>query len=194
MSEEHKILFWNDVNDSAFKGLKDSWERGHKAVIEPDYVWFLHEKTGFYCLILRDWEAGNLNGYIGIPKGHPWYLKRPEEIKANGQVPIVHGGITYAALNLGVKEKYLHEALKKGHPFVGPMIMSHDKEGTLEFSKDLWVLGFDTCHMGDERPGLYGKRLMTTREVKTYRDIKYVGGELDHLARQALAAITGKIE
>lgn len=69
------------------EGLKDmeskEWEN------EPDKVEF--EYLGFKCLILRNPELKTLNGYIGLPKSHPYYGKDYNDIDVE-----VHGGLTFS--------------------------------------------------------------------------------------------------
>lgn len=61
-------------------------------------------------------------GYIGVPKGHPWYEVELDDCDV--EVPIlVHGGVTFAA-------NHLPPAIK-------------------ETESDYWYVGFDTMHFGD---------------------------------------------
>lgn len=77
------------------KGLLDiknkvgEWDR------EPDELRFTDEETGYECLIMRG-IAGQLNGYVVIPKDHPYYgidLLNNEELNDELEV---HGGVTYS--------------------------------------------------------------------------------------------------
>jgi len=61
------------------------------------------------------------NGYVVIPKGHPYHGKHYDEIPVE-----VHGGLTFAEPAKELDWKELGEK---------------DKEG--------WVVGFDTAHYGD---------------------------------------------
>ena len=65
-------------------------------------------------------KKGFGNGYVGVPKGHPWF-----EVAYDNIVCDVHGGLTY-----GCNE----------HPVLG--MRSAGKDG-------LWWIGFDTAHLGD---------------------------------------------
>jgi len=70
-------------------------------------------------------ELGYANGYVGVPKGHPWY--GCDYIYDNPVSNIsIHGGITWA-------DDKLPEAIIIVDP-------SYD---------NLWWVGFDTAHGGD---------------------------------------------
>jgi hypothetical protein len=56
---------------------------------EPDREEFEH--AGLKCLILRHPELKHLNGYVALPKGHPYYGKGYDDIDVE-----VHGGLTFA--------------------------------------------------------------------------------------------------
>jgi hypothetical protein len=88
---------------------------------EPDRVDF--EAHGFACMILRG-PVGALCGYLGVPKGHPWYENT--EVEPEG----AHGGITY-------RNKC------QGH------ICHVPKPG---MSDDVYWLGFDCAHCDDYMP------------------------------------------
>lgn len=53
---------------------------------ELDYYDFIHKKLP--CRIIRHY--GNLNGYVGVPKGHILFEKKYSNLDIN-----VHGGLTY---------------------------------------------------------------------------------------------------
>ncbi len=65
----------------------------------------------FTLHILRHPIFGHLNGYIGVPKGHPWYGEEPDVD--------VHGGITYQNYKLPMDEKsqddYWYLGFDTGH-------------------------------------------------------------------------------
>ncbi len=68
---------------------------------------------------LGDMVTGWGCGYIGIPKGHPWYGKEYADIEAD-----VHGRLTYASFdNPSAKPKSTQDGL--------------------------WWIGFDCAHGGD---------------------------------------------
>lgn len=70
--------------------------------------------------LLLTFETGTHNGYIAVPREHPWFEVDYSDID-NVQV---HGGLTYS----------------------GRGLMPEDLQDLCE---DYWVLGFDTCHLDD---------------------------------------------
>lgn len=67
--------------------------------------------------------GGTHNGYVAIPKTHPYYEKHYDSIDDIS----VHGGLTYSDK---MDAKYLPEEIRGN-------------------AADYWVLGFDTLHYGD---------------------------------------------
>jgi hypothetical protein len=55
---------------------------------EPDYFDFVHKNLP--CRILR--HFGNLNGYVGVPKGHKLFEERYDTFDID-----VHGGLTFGS-------------------------------------------------------------------------------------------------
>lgn len=72
---------------------KSSWAEGEWQK-EPDAYVFRHH--GLWCAIVRHSFYGFLNGYVRIPKGHPWFGKTAEDLDASECCPKVHGGITWS--------------------------------------------------------------------------------------------------
>lgn len=72
--------------------------------------------------------AGYANGYVAIPKEHPYYGRDCNEINVD-----VHGDLTFSDFG-----KFFRES--KTIEFIN---------GSLKDIEDYWVLGFDTCHFGD---------------------------------------------
>ena len=87
---------------------------------EPDSLDWTH--AGLRCAIRRGPLTGALNGYVGVPAGHPQYGQTPDD-----DVIEVHGGITYA-----------HEHLP------GPGMPPQDG--------GFWWIGFDCSHADDLIP------------------------------------------
>jgi hypothetical protein len=56
---------------------------------EPDAKEF--QSRGYTCILMRTPIMGTWNGYVNIPKHHPWYGIGCDNIDA-----YVHGGLTYA--------------------------------------------------------------------------------------------------
>lgn len=105
----------------------------------------------------REWRnqmsftSGWGNGYVGVPKDHHWYGKDYMEIECE-----VHGGLTYGNFGKDLKTK-------------SPM------------SKypDLYFVGFDTAHLGDN--------LENCSE-------KYVINQTENLKQQAIMAYQNQIQ
>lgn len=78
---------------------------------------------------LGTFEAGYANGYVAIPKEHPYYGKDYDEIEID-----IHGGLTFAGNGSKIEEAWPNIEII---------------EGNTKNLKDSWVFGFDTCHYGD---------------------------------------------
>lgn len=156
---------------------RDNWPPGEWDH-EPDKVEWIDDDTGLPCIIHRG-RTGAWCGYVGVAPDHPYHGRHDYD-----QVPVeVHGGLTYAAPcnphdddDFGV----CHKA-EPGEP------------------DDVWWLGFDCAHAGDEMPGL----IWVTEKVKvdhpglnypegwaTYKNQEYVMEECKLLALQ-LANMSG---
>lgn len=80
---------------------------------------------GMDCLILRNSEMFNLCGYVGVKPGHPFFEKHYDDVNVDA-----HGGLTYSDHCSGS--------------------VCH----TTNEEDDIWWLGFDCAHSGDEIPGM----------------------------------------
>jgi hypothetical protein len=67
---------------------------------------------------------GYANGYVLIPKGHPWHKVHYDDIPVD-----VHGGLTFS------------------EEVDGSMVDDFDELTKEDVGK--WMIGFDTCHSGD---------------------------------------------
>lgn len=115
---------------------------------------------GFPC-ILRMVPMGTWCGYVGVPKGHPWF-GQGYDLDVN-----VHGGVTYGAA--------CNEELGVCHPDDG--------------DDERWWIGFDCAHAGDIVPGMEEPRWPEIFGIEqTYKDIDYVRKETISLAQQAAEA------
>jgi len=146
------------------------------------------------CSIWRHEQLGHLCGYIGVPKGHPWYGKDYDAIEAD-----VHGGLTHFGSErlLFRPSRERQEYLTK-HP-LGKSEDWNDEEyaklprwNTVEREEafphdtglDVWWLGFDCAHAGDHMPTMPDLGGIE-------RDEAYVRAELEGLAGQAAEAARG---
>lgn len=147
---------------------------------EPNRKHWIDEETGFDCLIVRNGLGGigALCGYVGLPKGHPWYGKSYDDCRLpGGEYVDVHGGLTFAS---GCGGKICHNA---------------EEDGVIA-NEEVWWVGFDCCHSGDFTPGMddieskkkmgFPAHLLRERGG-VYRNIAYVEDECRSLARQAKA-------
>lgn len=87
----------------------------------------LNEGSSVFPSITTSRGAGAANGYVAVPKDHPFYGKHYDDISVS-----VHGGLTFSSL---VSSEWLETA----EPI----------EGNLTDVENMWVLGFDTCHYMD---------------------------------------------
>lgn len=85
------------------------------------------------------------NGYVGVPPEHPWYGLSYDEIHEKYPNLSVHGGLTYSDSIIGDDE-----------------------------SPNTWWVGFDTCHLDDN---------------KITCDERYCETEVESLKQQALDAL-----
>lgn len=75
--------------------------------------------------------AGYANGYVAVPKDHPYFGKDYDDIDVE-----VHGGLTFACSGDKVTARDLPE--------------TEVIEGNLgNLDENWWVFGFDTCHYMD---------------------------------------------
>lgn len=84
------------------------------------------ERVTLHCVVVR-LPYKNLNGYVGVPKRHPWYgvSYYGRELRSI----MVHGGLTFS----GIGKRFL---------------------GSHPFRPRVWYFGFDTAHFMDYVPGL----------------------------------------
>jgi hypothetical protein len=59
---------------------------------EPDRADWVDDATGYKCRIVRNPISLNLNGYVGVPKGHALWGEHYNNVDGID----VHGGITYS--------------------------------------------------------------------------------------------------
>lgn len=131
---------------------------------EPDKIQFQDEATGMPCLIVRG-PAGALCGYVGVNPDHPLYEKEYEYADVD-----VHGGLTFSS--------FCHE--------------SEDGRGICHIpdvgeERKVWWFGFDCAHSCDLTPKYDFDENGQSRYgdgYSSYRDIRYVKGEVIRLAAQ----------
>ena len=132
---------------------------------EPDKVQWQDPATGLACLANRNY-AGAWCGYVGVPKGHPWFEKNYNDVDVE-----VHGGLTFSS---GCDTS---EDIPEGHG------ICHVVEPG---EPEVWWLGFDCGHYQDLIPAYHCRvpPLTLFNADDVYRDLEYVKGQCTNLARQ----------
>ena len=154
---------------------------------ESNFEIFKHKDL--ICCILRMSFSGNLNGYVAVPKEHPFYGKSYsdkievlEDVKFNGN----YIGLLISAFDEERKEN------------VYSIDMALNVHGGVTFSNnclagidpdlfgDIWWFGFDTMHAGDLKP--YQNEIDRIYQLndEQYRDFKYVKDQVKSLAEQLI--------
>lgn len=151
---------------------------------EPDKIQYTDAATGLPCLAKRNPRSGNWCGYVGVPKGHPFFglgynerAQKCDDEYCYEHTPEalleVHGGITYS------------DECQKGPEAIA---ICHIPEPGQ--SDHVWWFGWDAAHAGDWSPG-YDHTPVLTGDV--YRDLNYIRNQNAHLAQQlAEIALTTK--
>lgn len=159
---EADFMFNHDLSLEERTILKMRWGPGPWRE-EPDRLeWWCQ---GMPCLVLRG-GLGQLNGYVGVPVGHPWY----EEAEPGAEA---HGGITWTGKD---DETISWQGLG------GPI-------------DERWWVGFDCGHAWDIQPGLDAGLQTITGSSRphmpgsVYRDLTYVHAQVEDLAIQAALAL-----
>lgn len=155
---------------------------------EPDREEFEH--AGLKCLILRHHELLNLNGYVGVPKNHPWYGIHYDQCLRGCEgkpSPINPSLICYPCI-----WESDHECPEKLIDVHGGLTFSGMGDGKLR-PAGYWWFGFDCAHAWDLVPQMPELLDREQREYETYRNFAYVRAEIKSLAEQ-LARIGSRVE
>lgn len=94
------------------------------------------------------------NGYVLLPKDHPWYGIDYDDIDVN-----IHGGLTFGTK---FESDYFLDWIKDNELF-GDV----NRDNYERFDK-YWILGFDTAHLGDNL--LTCSKLFVIREVDKLKE------------------------
>lgn len=173
---------------------------------EPDDVAF--SEHGLPCVIHRNPYAGNLCGYVGVDKTHPWHGKNYSDYVKQADLAVdfdtrkIDDRVSTIALFCldGEKLEAGEVSLDVGVAVHGGLTYAADTCPPSSDSSDgLWWFGFDCSHGGDLMPSYsdpetsVGKILLESgcdlRTMGVYRDVPYVKAECKHLAMQ-LARVT----
>lgn len=150
---------------------------------EPDYLKWRDEESGLLCIVRRNSEMGNLNGYVRVPRGHPFYRRQ------------------YSSLRIARSHRFKTRKdgsifPKKTPPARACPVQRCEVHGGITFSGRLrrygggiergWWFGFDTAHAWDLSPRLLTHCFLSSDSV--YRNFNYVRMEVISLARQIAQA------
>ena len=75
-------------------------------------------------------EVGYANGYVAVPKDHPFFGKGYDDVDIN-----IHGGLTFATSGDNICKDFSETEVLEGCLY--------------DLDKNWWVFGFDTCHYMD---------------------------------------------
>jgi len=136
---------------------------------EPDYAFWDDETTGLRCVIRRG-PMGSLNGYVGVPEGHPLWDKSydpPEDAYSMSE------NARWWNIVVHKKHEYrLHDIqVHGGLTYAGPVYKGN--------SDGLHYFGFDTAHAYDLNP-----KIDRGMPGMVYRNWAYVKGQVEQLALQ----------
>lgn len=154
MSKRMIKLAGEEAKMSKYVCDRTGWPAGEWDNEPEDRIDFIH--AGFACLMLRG-PIGSWCGYVGVPETHPAFGKGYDDVDVD-----VHGGLTYANKCNG---QICHVA-QPGMP------------------EEVYWLGFDTAHLGDESPGLLKHSFISKKDYESYKNIAYVKAEVEQLAEQ----------
>ncbi len=120
---------------------------------------------------------GTHNGYVAVPPEHPCYRGDYYE------KPIcdldVHGGITYSEPVCYEETSFMSQRRVKPE-YIGTRSALLDTAEYLTEEKDIpddwWILGFDTCHFGDDemiwnRPNVASETLRLKEQLEELANI-----------------------
>jgi hypothetical protein len=155
--------YYLDRNGLLKKRKLDKWES------EPDFVEGFQDKC--HMVVWRNAVYGNLNGYVGVKRDHPYFGKSMHEPK-NSNIK-VHWGVTFAGKRIG-------EGFKKGYWYFG-----FDTNHAFDFSPTLEKIlderrknGYQLVKLIDNlfTPFL---RPEYSRVKPTYKDLDFVTREVE---------------
>jgi hypothetical protein len=173
---EAKAWYWDWDSLAEISGgeilPKSEWGEGPWQQ-EPDQEQWPDEATGLPCLVRRNEWFGYLCGYVGVPKGHPWYRVYFPEVDAD---------VDYS--------DFCHKG-PEGH------VICHVPEPGE--SDRVWWLGFNCGHITDVQPaldallGLLGANnphlAIRSFMHQSYKPVGFVKAECARLAAQIAAAV-----
>lgn len=115
----------------------EKWGNG-PWVDEPDVIEWVPPEHDLPCLIFRTPMVGNLNGYAGVPIGHPLHGESAD------RVHLIAGGLAKEVTFAGPRHGAFHG--------FGELGAIGDKVGISVPYKDYWFFGFHTAYGDDLTP------------------------------------------
>lgn len=89
-----------------------------------------NQLSSTFPMLSAGMEVGYANGYVAVPKDHPFFGKGYDDVDIN-----IHGGLTFAT---------------SGDNICKDLPETEVLDGCLyDLDEDWWVFGFDTCHHSD---------------------------------------------
>ena len=157
----YKVLKENNPGTKAF--AQGPWSH------EPNETEW--EAYDLPCCIIRDSWSGHLCGYVGVPKGHPFYGKDYSlEILVFSET-----GTGYFLPKVGwCTSEYF------SLPFSAHGGLTFAEKGK---DNDFWWFGFDCAHKGDLQPKMVDANVIPLNPNDVYRDWNYVISETNALAK-----------
>ncbi|WCK57418.1 hypothetical protein PP175_25460 (plasmid) [Aneurinibacillus sp. Ricciae_BoGa-3] len=148
---------------------------------EPEFMDMLYNK--YHLVIWRHPDFGNLNGYVGIKRIHP-YFGRGMHHKSI-QALEAHGGITFASKAVG-------SGFKKGFWYFG-FDTAHAWDFMPLMQKHLAELPKEASELMEEMNGMFKELLgensfQSINKKENYKDINYVAEQVQGLYQQLLKA------
>lgn len=153
---------------------------------EPDRVQWISDPGPLPCLVVRS-DYGHLCGYVGIAAEHPLYgMGYNEFIPEWCTCPGNHDGLNFDCDSTPGERLPAHHGLTYAGVGDPDETLSHIvfkmEGGPL---RDVWYFGFDCAHYTDLQPEM--ARMypgLVSGRGAVYRDLPYVRGIVDDLARE----------
>lgn len=136
---------------------------------EEDFMFWIDNYSGLPCMIIRNQSLGNLCGYVGVNKSHPFYGQSYDYVEKQTN-NTAHGGLTFA--NRFKLQRFMR--------LLTAEMDSKDIHKIINY----WWLGFDCAHAGDLIPGMPEEFAKISARQDTYKDFPFVIDECTALAAE----------
>jgi hypothetical protein len=169
MITEEMIKEHHELCEKSKKTMLNAGQPPGKWDTEPNRIEGVYK--GLPMLMLRNIHMLNWCGYVGVPKGHPYFGKPYDDVDVGA-----HGGLTYS----------------------GPCAHNICHKPKAGVPDDVWWIGFDCAHAGDIMPFdamriipgaeslIRANRPQFSGWQESYRDIWYVRTQCQEIANQVL--------